>query len=258
MADLVYPPVIATARAGFRLLGLRFVMTGTRHVPRHGGAVLASNHVSYLDFVFAGLAARPSRRLVRFMAKQEVFAHTLAGPLMRGMHHIPVDRAAGAGSYAAAVAALRGGELVGVFPEATISRSFELKGFKTGAVRMAAAAGVPVVPVVVWGGQRLLTKGRPRDLTRGRTIAVTVGAPLTVAADEDADSATARLRTRMGELLEDTRRAYPDGPAGPEDRWWLPRSLGGSAPSPEEAEALDAAERAERSERAERRQVSQQ
>ena len=55
---------------------------------------MAINHIGYLDFTFAGLAARKSGRLVRFMAKQEVFGHRIAGPLMRGMRHIPVDRAA--------------------------------------------------------------------------------------------------------------------------------------------------------------------
>ncbi|PRC58069.1 1-acyl-sn-glycerol-3-phosphate acyltransferase, partial [Mycobacterium sp. ITM-2017-0098] len=79
---------------------------------------------------------------------------------------IPVDRKAGAGAYAAAVESLRRGEIVGVYPEATISRSFELKEFKTGAVRMAKEAQVPIVPVIVWGAQRLWTKDHPKALGR--------------------------------------------------------------------------------------------
>src|SRR3954471_19689856 len=121
MSELVYPPVIAACRLLFRALDLRFRVEGSEHLPRTGGAVLASNHVSYLDFIFAGLGAQPAKRLVRFMAKQEVFTHRISGPLMRGMHHIPVDRAAGLGSFKAALQALKGGEVVGVFPEATIS-----------------------------------------------------------------------------------------------------------------------------------------
>ena len=161
MAELVYPPIINLARVVFRAQGLRFNLRGTENVPRHGGAVMVINHIGYLDFTYAGLAARPARRLVRFMAKQEVFTHKVSGPLMRGMHHIPVDREAGAGSYRAAVEALRAGEIVGVFPEATISRSFELKDFKAGAARMAAEAGVPLLPTIIWGSQRVWTKGRP-------------------------------------------------------------------------------------------------
>ncbi len=124
MADLVYPTVIALARGVFAMQGLRFTLSGTENVPRTGGAVMAINHIGYLDFTYAGLAARPAGRLVRFMAKEEVFTHRVSGPLMRGMHHIPVDREAGSASFRAALLALKQGEIIGVFPEATISRSF--------------------------------------------------------------------------------------------------------------------------------------
>ncbi|MGZ4616845.1 MAG: lysophospholipid acyltransferase family protein [Actinomycetes bacterium] len=157
MAELVYPPVIATARVLFAALGLRFTRTGTEHVPRSGGAVMAINHTGFLDFTFAGYGTLPARRLVRFMAKDEIFHHRFAGPLMRGMKHIPVDREAGAGSFAAAVEALRRGEIVGVFPEATMSPSWELLPFKQGAVRMAIDAAVPVLPTIIWGSQRVYT-----------------------------------------------------------------------------------------------------
>jgi 1-acyl-sn-glycerol-3-phosphate acyltransferase len=220
MADLVYPPVIGAARAMFRALGLRFDIAGEEHVPTHGGAVLASNHVSYLDFIFVGLAARPSKRLVRFMAKDAVFHHRVSGPLMRGMHHIPVDRTAGAASYSAAVDALRGGEIVGVFPEATISQSYAPKEFKTGAVRMAAEAGVPIVPMATFGGQRIFTKGRKRDLSRGRTIVMRVGEPLVVMPDEDPVASTARLHSAISKCVDDAVAAYPREPGT--DEWWLP------------------------------------
>ena len=118
MAEIVYPPVMATARTLFRVLDYRFHLEGTEHVPRSGGAVLVSNHISYLDFIFAGFGALPAKRLVRFMAKKDVFDHRISGPLMRGMHHIPVDREAGAGSYATALRMLKAGEVVGVFAEA--------------------------------------------------------------------------------------------------------------------------------------------
>ena len=249
MPELVYPPVILTAKLAFRGLGLRFVERGGDHVPRSGGAVLASNHVSYLDFIFVGLAALPADRLVRFMAKDAVFKHRVTGPLMRGMKHISVDREAGAAAYDEAVSALRRGEIVGVFPEATISRSFQLKGFKTGAARMAAEAGVPIVPMVTWGGQRILTKGRPRDLSRGRTIALTVGEPFLPEPGADPQETTDELRRRMQVLLEETQETYPDGPDNDGDRFWLPRHMGGTAPTFEEAEAMDAADKRERAAR---------
>ena len=79
MRDITYPPIIVTAKTLFRVLGLSFQMSGTEHVPRTGGALLAFNHVSYIDFVLGGLAAQPSKRLVRFMAKREVFDHSVGG-----------------------------------------------------------------------------------------------------------------------------------------------------------------------------------
>ncbi|GGP47542.1 lysophospholipid acyltransferase family protein [Saccharothrix coeruleofusca] len=231
MPELVYPPVIAAAKLAFRLLDLRITMEGTQHVPTSGGAVLASNHVSYLDFIFAGYGADPSGRRVRFMAKDAVFKHRVSGPLMRGMRHIPVDRSAGQESYQQALAALRSGEVVGIFPEATISRSFTVKPVKSGAVRLATEAGVPLLPVAVWGTQRLWTKGHPKHLTQRHVpIRIIVGAPMTPTTDED-------LRTAMQALLDRAQREYPESGEG---QWWQPAHLGGTAPTPAEAAALDA------------------
>lgn len=240
VAELVYPPVIGAAHMLFRALDLRLDLKGTEHVPRSGGAVLVSNHIGYLDFVFAGLAARPAKRLVRFMAKKSVFDHKVSGPLMRAMHHIPVDRAEGGDAYKHALRALRGGEIIGVFPEATISRSFTLKSFKSGAVRLAQEAGVPLLPVALWGTQRLWTKGRPRNFSRDHVpVTIRVGEPVKAPAEEYAAALTRKLRERVQELLETAQRAYPEGPRSESDRWWLPAHLGGTAPTPEEAAAMD-------------------
>jgi 1-acyl-sn-glycerol-3-phosphate acyltransferase len=246
MADPVYVPVVGFARGLFAALGLRFDVTGEEHVPATGGGVVAMNHVGYLDFALAGFAFRPKKRLVRFMAKKEVFDHKVSGPLMRGMKHIPVDREAGAGSYAAAVAALRSGELVGVFPEATISQSFDLKEFKNGAVRMATEAGVPVIPVIVWGSQRIWTKGKPKDFKRHKTdIRIVVGEPFVPDA-ADATMATKHLKARMQVLLDEARTTYKGKARPHEGDWWVPASLGGSAPTLADAEAADAEVKAAR------------
>ena len=103
MVELVYAPVVAAAQLSFKGLGLKIDLHGGENVPRTGGAVLASNHVSYLDFIYAGLGAHPARRYVRFMAKDSVWRNPVAGLLMRGMRHIPVDRDAGAESYRVAL-----------------------------------------------------------------------------------------------------------------------------------------------------------
>ena len=250
MAEPTYTPIIALAKLVFRGLGLRFTITGTEHVPRTGGAVMAINHVGYLDFTFAGLAAQPAGRLVRFMAKKEVFDHKISGPLMRGMKHIPVDRyGGGADSYRAAVQALATGEIVGVFPEATISTSYEIKHFKTGAARLAMEAGVPLLPCVIWGSQRLMTKGRKRDLTRGTHVRIVVGEPFRPDPDADPVAVTAELKTRMSALLDEAIATYRGAPRSAGDTWWIPARLGGTAPTLEEAEAQTAAVHAQRAAR---------
>ena len=244
----VYTPVIAVARALFAAQGLKFTITGAEHFPRQGGAVLVMNHVGYFDFAYAGLAAHPSGRLVRFMAKEQVFHHKVSGPLMRGMHHIPVDRGAGASSFRAAGGALKAGEIVGVFPEATISRAFELKDFKSGAIRMAQAADVPLIPMAIWGSQRVWTKDHPKRL--GRTnipITLSVGEPLRVTRKDNADEANLELRGRISALLHAAQDSYPRL-SGDELRF-VPVRLGGTAPTPEQALAMDEADAVRRAAR---------
>src|SRR3954465_2534595 len=237
--EWVYPPVIRAALTLFRCLGIRFDMRGTDNVPATGGAVLASNHVSYLDFMFVGLPAhRGRRRLVRFMAKKAVFDHRISGPLMRGMHHIPVDRKAGAAAYRHALDALRSGEIVGVFPEQTISRSFVPRPLKTGAARLAIESDVPLIPVVVWGGQRIWTSGRKPKLQRKVTVSIWVDAPMSRVEGETAAELTDRLAGRLRELVEEVLAGSPEKPVTG-DEWWLPAHLGGAAPTPAEAALLE-------------------
>ncbi|TYL55279.1 1-acyl-sn-glycerol-3-phosphate acyltransferase [Nocardioides sp. BGMRC 2183] len=245
MLDITYPPVIVTAKVLFKVLGQRFQLTGTENVPRKGGALLAINHTGYVDFIYAGLGAHPSKRLVRFMIKKEMMDAPGVGHLLRSFHHIRVDRGSGVQSARDAIAYLQQGEVVGIYPEATISRSFEIKELKSGAVRIAAEAGVPLIPVIVWGPHRLMTKDHPRDFSRSKkTIAVKVGEPM-YPTGEDAAGETAQLRTAMQQMLDDVIADYPDDEKAP-GSWWTPARYGGSAPTPERAAELDAAEMRER------------
>ncbi|MBE7325947.1 1-acyl-sn-glycerol-3-phosphate acyltransferase [Nocardioides sp. Y6] len=248
MRDITYPPVIWTCKTLFKALGQKITISGAENIPLEGGALLASNHIGYVDFVYAGLAAQPANgRLVRFMAKKEVFDHPVGGPIMRSLHHIPVDRGDGIGSFHHAVDFLKKGELVGIFPEATISRAMEIKEFKTGAVRIAAAAGVPVIPVVLWGTQRMMTKDHPKDFSRGKSIHIQVGAPMPVTGD-DPVAETAELRSTMSAMLDDVIAGYP-ADEQPPGSWWLPAKHGGSAPTLERAAEMDAEEKRERARR---------
>jgi len=227
--------VIASFRVLFRLMGLRFVIRGAENIPSSGPALLASNHLSYLDFTFVGMAGSQCGRLVRFMAKKSTFDSSISGPLMRAMWHVPVDRASGAAAYRIAARRMAAGEIVGIFPEATISRSFTLKSFKLGAATLAVREQVPLIPVVLWGAQRTFTTDRHYSLRRGKTISIYVGAPIRPAETDDPVLVDAELRRRMDALLEQAWREYPDYPRDAADNWWVPARLGGSAPSVPEA-----------------------
>jgi 1-acyl-sn-glycerol-3-phosphate acyltransferase len=237
----VFRALEIAAMAAVKAAGSRITYYGLEHIPATGGAVVAINHTSYVDFVPAGLAAKRRRRRIRFMIKAEMQRVKLVRFLIKHTKTIPVNRQVGAGAYAVAVQELRDGELVGVYPEATISRSFELKEFKTGAARMALEAHVPIVPLIVWGAQRIWTKDHPKSLGHNKIpITVAVAQPIAPAGNlEQLDSA---LRQSMTMLLQDVQQRY----AHPEGAYWVPRRMGGSAPTLVEAKRMDDAELAER------------
>ena len=241
----VYSTVIAACLASFRVLGWDVRVSGVSNVPATGAAVVATNHVGYLDFVFAGYGVRErDRRRLRFVAKREVFDHPVGGPLMRAMGHISVDRGGDTQQAMHAVAAaLAAGDLVGMFPEGTISRSFVPLEGRSGAARMAMEARVPLVPGAVWGSQRIFTKGRKPKPVRGNVITVDFGPAIEYTSDEDPLDVHRRLMAAIGALVDDAQRRYPVRPEGPSDTWWLPAHLGGSAPTIDEAARLARQER---------------
>lgn len=229
----VFDVLTGLVRTVFWAQGLRIDIAGGEHIPRTGGAVLAVNHTAYLDFMEVGLVGRASGRNVRYMMKAEL-EHGIVGFLMKHCKAIGVDRTAGAQSYARAVTALRDGEIVVVYPEATISRSFELKEFKSGAARMAIEAGVPIIPMTIWGAQRVWTKDIPKKLGRHHfPINIRVGAPVTPV--ESVDALTGELRSSMEKLLDLAQRGYHMPPG----ERWVPARLGGTAPTPERAIVLE-------------------
>jgi 1-acyl-sn-glycerol-3-phosphate acyltransferase len=241
----IYSGVIVFARGVFAVHGLRFERTGSEHIPGTGGAVIAMNHIGYFDFCYAGYSALDVGRRVRFMAKKETFDNRFTRPIMRGCRHIAVDRGQGADAYTAAVEYLRAGELVGVYPEATISRAFVLKDFKSGAARMALEAQVPIIPCIVWGAHRVWTKDHPKRLGRNKIpFIVRYGRPLTPVGT--ATELEGALRDQMSTILRAVQLAYPH----PEGEYWVPAEFGGGAPTLDEAKRLDEAELAERARRA--------
>lgn len=237
--DATYRAVALVLRALFRVLGLRIEVRGAERVPVSGGAVLVANHIGYLDFALLGYVGRLRGRFVRFLAKSGVFEMPGVGWAMRAMGHIPVDRVQGAGALRRAQRLLAAGEVVGVFAEATISRSFLVKPLTPGAAAMAIAAQVPLVPVVSFGGHRVLTVDGRFTLRRRLPVHVSIGEPLRPAPDADPRAVSAEVRVRLEALLHEAIAEFPT--SGATGAWWLPASWGGSAPPPEVAAVRDAA-----------------
>ncbi|HUB56343.1 MAG TPA: lysophospholipid acyltransferase family protein [Mycobacterium sp.] len=238
-------PVFRTLEIAAKTLvaatGTKITYQNLENIPSTGGAVIAINHTSYVDWLPAALAVHYRGRRIRYMIKAEMQQVKIVNFLIKHTKTIPVDRRAGHQAYAEAVRLLRAGELVGLMPEATISRSFELKDFKTGAARMALDADVPMVPLIVWGAQRIWTKDHPRNVGRQKIpVVVAAGRPLSPAGDvEHLDAA---LRDEMTSLLHRVQEEYPH-PAG---AFWVPQRLGGSAPTVAEAKVLEETEKAAR------------
>lgn len=222
--------------AGFRALKVDLRVQGAEHIPSDGPVVLASNHISYLDFAFVMLAPPAPRREVRFLARDDFFRHPVTGFLLHRLGQIPVDVHGDAmRSAEAARAVLEDGGILGIHPEGTISPSYVPRRAKSGVVRLADSVGAPIVPVAVWGSQRLLTKGRPARPARGAAVVVRYGEAFRPAA-RTAMLRTAEVMERITVELARAQSSYPQRPAPPPHDWWQPAHLGGSAPCPAAAE----------------------
>ncbi|MGA2837032.1 MAG: HAD-IB family hydrolase [Acidimicrobiales bacterium] len=192
----------------------RFTVDGLEHIPSEGPVILVSNHRSYFDVAALALVGARMRRPVRFLGKRELFDAPVVGQLARAFGGIPVDRDSSPGdSMRQATAALQAGEAVIVLPQGTIPRGeafFEpvLKG-KTGAARLAAATGAPVVPIALWGTERVWARSSrvPNmvNLQHPPRVTVTVGPPVGLGLT-DAVADTATLMAAIVDLLPDEAR----------------------------------------------------
>jgi 1-acyl-sn-glycerol-3-phosphate acyltransferase len=201
--------------------GLRWTIEGEERIPEHGPALLASNHISYLDPLTLAYVADRRHRHVRFLAKAELFRKPGLGPLLRAAHQIPVERGStnAATALGGAVEALHRGECVTVFPEGTISLDLEPMAGKSGTARLARESAIAVTPVGLWGTHRVLFKGRKPHWQWGVAQTAVVGPPVHVAADEHVKLATDRIMRAICECVARAREIYPQRP-DPGDEWW--------------------------------------
>lgn len=233
----LYAPVTASIEALFASMDWRVNVHGVHNLPAEGPGVLAVNHISYLDPLVVVAVAHRRARYVRFLGKQEVFRSRLIGPLLRQMQHVPVHRGSDRGrALTAAAELLHAGELVCLYPEATISTSFVPMSLKPGAAQLALRTDAPLIPIATFGAHRISTKHRHRRYRRDVTFSVAVGTPVDTDGDEAA--VTDRLGRRLRRMVDDLVATYPQLPTDPSQCWWVPEHLGGAAPTVEQAEEL--------------------
>jgi putative phosphoserine phosphatase/1-acylglycerol-3-phosphate O-acyltransferase len=216
----------------------RFDISGTERIPKEGPAIVVANHRSYFDTVAVGLTVARAGRPLRFLGKKEVFDAPVVGDLARAMGGIRVERGTGSDEpLREAARALKAGELVAMMPQGTIPRGRAfydpvLRG-RWGAARLARMTGAPIVPLGLWGTERVWPRSArvPNVLavTNPPLVTVRVGEPFTVDGD-DLDADTTTIMGRIMDLLPpeaaverepteaEIRRASPGGkvPAGDE------------------------------------------
>jgi 1-acyl-sn-glycerol-3-phosphate acyltransferase len=230
LAEMVVPAAVA-------MNGTKLTFQGLGNIPARGGALLALNHTSYLDWLPASVAAHERGRRLRFMIKSEMADVKAVNYVIKHARLIPVDRRMGHDAFAVAVQRLREGELIGLHPEATISRSYELRQFKSGTARMALDAQVPIIPFIVWGAHRIWPKDHPKKVFRNK-IPITVAAGRPLLPRGDTEQLNAALRQAMNSLLYQVQEEYPH----PEGEFWVPQRLGGSAPNQDDSREIRLAE----------------
>jgi 1-acyl-sn-glycerol-3-phosphate acyltransferase len=185
-------------------------------IPSSGPAIVACNHISYLDPLTNGDAIVRAGRRPRFLAKRELFTIPLVGTVLRGAGQIPVARGTrDTSSLDLAVAALERGEVVVVYPEGTVTDredGLPMEG-KTGAVRLALRTGLPIIPMASWGSQAVWQKSGKGSIRFGRPITTTVGEEISIAPAEGSPpplrELTADVMEAITKLVLDLRERYP-------------------------------------------------
>jgi 1-acyl-sn-glycerol-3-phosphate acyltransferase len=193
-------------------------LEGLENIPLEGPAIVAFNHIAYLDPLAAAYVLDKRKRKPRFLAKQELFDDKKIGWILRGCHQIPVHRGTSSAPMALdnALSALEQGETVVIFPEGTITTDPELNPMegKTGLARLALASKAPVIPCAVWGTANIWPKGYGAHWSPGQDILARVGEPMHFHGDPESRDDWKRVMTevmdRITLLVASLRPAIPD------------------------------------------------
>lgn len=186
-------------------------------IPRTGPAIVACNHISYLDPFTNGEAVVRAGRRPRFLAKEDLFRIPVVGRALRGAGQIPVSRGTrDHSSLDRAADALGRGEVIVVYPEGTVTTredGLPMAG-KTGLVRLALRTGAPIIPMASWGSRAVWQKTGRGSLKFGRPIWTSVGEPLELPPDPGTGQAvlrelTAQVMDAITRLAIDLRARYP-------------------------------------------------
>ena len=195
-----------------------FDIRGVEHIPAEGPVILVGNHRSYFDSTAIALVVAKSGRTVRFLGKKEVFDVPVVGSIAKALGGIRVDRGTGSDEpLEAAAAALRGGEMIGIMPEGTIPRGpaffdTELKG-RWGAARLAQMTGATVVPMGLWGTEKVWPRSsrvpNVLNVADPPTVSITVGKPVGLKG-KSLDDDTKRIMKAIVALLPPEAREHHD------------------------------------------------
>jgi len=209
LAKVVVPPVIR--------FWVRLDCQGLLHIPRQGPVIIAANHISYFDPLCLAVFIDAAGREVRFLAKSELYRNPVLGWVLRSAGQIPVYRESrdAAKSLQDAVAAMREGAAVAIYPEGTTTRNpdFSPMKAKNGVARLAALTGAPVVPVGQWGAHLLFTRGRLGPFRRGIRVVVRAGPPIDLGLAPDApldalNDARDRLMDAIVGLVDEAKTGW--------------------------------------------------
>lgn len=196
-----------------------WTIEGLENVPRSSSAILAFNHVSYLDPLAAAYVVDKAGRVPRFLAKSELFQDKRIAWVLKGAKQIEVRRGTREAPMALdnAFDALRRGEIIVVFPEGTVTTDPDLNPMaaKTGSSRLALGSGVPLIPCAVWGTQNVWPKGYAKHWWPPRQdVLVRIGEPLDVTGDpqsrDDWHRTGEALMASIATLVASLRPAVPD------------------------------------------------